>query len=154
MSETRSSVVAGPYRIAPLDRDSAARLAGRLLRFTADQAWENWTADNLLADRPRKWELSLLASDREAAVGYAIVSAPTPDTHHLHHIAVAAGARGKGVGEQLMSALMSRAQSESRSVTLKVHAVNGRAIDFYRRLGFETLKSNDEQLLMSIAPSL
>jgi ribosomal protein S18 acetylase RimI-like enzyme len=152
MLKSRSPVASG-YYVRPLDRDSAERLVARLLQFTADQDWENWTAHNVLANRPRKWELSLLASDPDEPVGYAIVSAPAPDNHHLHHIAVAPDTRGRGIGEQLMGALMSRAQSESCFLTLKVHAVNTRAIDFYCRLGFQILSSVDEQLLMSISPA-
>jgi ribosomal protein S18 acetylase RimI-like enzyme len=135
-----------------LDRDAAARFSSRLLQFTADQDWENWTDANLLADRPRKWELSLIASSLDEPIGYAIVSSPAPTNHHLHHIAVAPGMRGKGVGEQLMRALMDQARSESCSLTLKVYASSAQAIRLYRRLGFQTLSSNDQQLLMSISP--
>lgn len=135
--------------VARLDRDSAERLAAALLAFSADQPWENWTADHLLSERPRKWELSLVAlSDGEPA-GYAILSQPEPNRHHLHRIAVPPALRSQGVGNELMRAAMEQAEFEAASLTLKVHVTNLGAIRFYERLGFTAVNTTDEQLLMA-----
>ncbi len=115
-----------------LDRDRAAALADDLLAMTADSGWDDWTRENLLADRDGKWELSLLATDRAAPVGWAIASR-TDRGVHLHHVVVASGHRSRGVGAVLVRRLLDAA--EPGVLTLKVHPENPRAAAFYERLG-------------------
>lgn len=139
----------GSCTLRRLDRATAERHANLLLCFSADQEWENWTAENLLDERCRKWELSLIALCDDAPVGYAIISAPDEHHHHLHRIAVRPGARRAGVGQTLLKDALSRAQLEHVALTLKVLATNVEAIRFYERLNFQTLSSDERQILMT-----
>jgi len=57
---------------------------------------------------------------------------------HLEAIAVAAGAEGKGVGQQLLSAAENDAVARgAKTITLHVFARNNRAREFYERAGYD-----------------
>ncbi len=57
---------------------------------------------------------------------------------HLEAIAVAAGAEGKGVGQQLLSAAENDAVARgAKTITLHVFARNSRARGFYERAGYD-----------------
>ncbi len=127
-------------RITRLDKDLARALAPRLLSFTADQSWETWSPDNLLDDRPLKWELSRVASEGPVSggrpLGYAILSCVAPGQHHLHRLATDPACRGQGIGAALMKEAAQEARRHGATLSLKVHKTNDGAARFYRRLGF------------------
>ena len=135
-------------KIDTLSRDYAAKHADLLLSFTVDQAWENWTVSNLLGDRPRKWDLSLVQTIDATACGYAIISEAAPAVHHLHHIAVSPSVRGRELGTLLMRSALERAAREECDLRLKVHLTNVDAIRLYERLGFAQVTSDDEYTTM------
>jgi ribosomal protein S18 acetylase RimI-like enzyme len=122
--------------------------SAELLSFTADQGWDSWTADNLLADRPRKWELSLVLTNDLGPCGYAIISEAAPDLHHLHHFAIAPPFRGKGLGSLAVSRALQQAAREQCSLRLKVHKTNTAAFRFYQRLGFAVMDESDEYITL------
>lgn len=64
-------------------------------------------------------------------------SVATPDTHSLVGMWVSAHARGRGVADALVDAVVAQARALGlRRVTLDVEAGNARAIGFYERYGF------------------
>ena len=131
------SEVEPELRVAPLGRELTERWADDLLALGSDLDWDYWTREHLLADRPEKWERSLLALRDEKPVGYAIVS--RKDTAaHLHHLVVAERARGAGIGARLTDELRAAACRDGlERVTLKVLRDSTAAQRFYLRLGFE-----------------
>lgn len=122
--------------IERLTRDEACLRAQTLLSFSRDQEWDDWTVENLLADRSGKWERSLLARIGSAVVGYAIVS-ERDEWLHLHHLMVAPEHRSCGIGKQLVAQLLKEAEAAERPLSLKVHKENAGAIRFYEGLGFK-----------------
>src|SRR5437763_670840 len=91
------------FHCEPLSQPKAKEVGERLLGLGQDQAWENWTLSNLLADRPDKWQLSCYAHCDGTPIGYAIASC-TPDAQvHLHHLVVGMRWRGQGVGRRLLA---------------------------------------------------
>lgn len=108
--------------------------ADALLAMTEDSAWDDWSADHLLASRPEKWERSLIAYRGDEPVGWAIVSR-TERAAHLHHLVVATDVRGRRIGERLVAEALKR-NSDCGALTLKVHPSNEGALRFYDRLGF------------------
>lgn len=55
---------------------------------------------------------------------------------HIIDISLMAAARGHGLGTTILTAIMDRAQTAGKAVTLCVAADNRRALSLYRRLGF------------------
>ena len=126
----------------PLTRERAIQDGEALAVLGADNSWENWTVENLLSERPFKWELSLLAVGGGKPVGYAVASY-TGDVVHLHHLIVGLEWRGRGIGRELLCRLALKAQEMAvRKLSLKVHRQNQRAIAFYTRYGFEISEEN------------
>jgi len=99
--------------------------------------WPKWAFRRVLAS---PGILFLCATLRGETAGYAIAET---DTHGLHitNLAVAEGARGKGVGRALMEALEGWGRRLGmEEFRLEVRESNTGAIDFYRHLGY-SLKS-------------
>jgi ribosomal protein S18 acetylase RimI-like enzyme len=58
---------------------------------------------------------------------------------HLHHFAVAADWRGRGLATILLEASLRHVRAEGRQVKLEVHKSNASAVGLYRKAGFETI---------------
>ncbi|MCX6560209.1 MAG: GNAT family N-acetyltransferase [Candidatus Aminicenantes bacterium] len=58
---------------------------------------------------------------------------------HLHHFAVAAEWRGRGLAKILLEASLRHVRAEGIQVKLEVHKSNGPAVNLYRKAGFETI---------------
>jgi len=94
----------------------------------------------------RPGSFALVAWDDDTAVGYATVviepnqspSWPQPDRYaDLDSLAVAADARGQGIGEALVEHVQAEVEAAGISeVRLFAIAGNHRALAFYERLGF------------------
>jgi [ribosomal protein S18]-alanine N-acetyltransferase len=68
--------------------------------------------------------------------GYAIM-APAGDEAHLLNLCLDEGARGRGLGAQMLDHVMQRARSEGvRVLYLEVRPSNTLALRLYRRAGF------------------
>ena len=127
---------AGHVRVVRLTRAMAERHHAALLALNADSAWENWTREHLLADRPGKWAWSrmLLVDGVPRAFG---VCSDREGCFHLHHLVVGAEQRSSGLGRMLMGVLARVGfRAGFRRMTLKVHLSNPSAVRFYLRLGF------------------
>lgn len=137
-----------PLNIGLLTRTYAESHANELLALGADNDWENWTVENLLAERPGKWELSQLARIGDAAAGYAICSTRAEGLH-LHHFIMGPAFRNRGIGIRLLEHVSGIALGFGLSaITLKVHLKNSRAIRFYERSGFKSGTSEGGLLWM------
>ncbi len=58
--------------------------------------------------------------------------------------------QGKGIGSQILAALIKRARSSSKVVRLQILHENHRARKLYERLGFEVSSTDDTHLTMCI----
>ncbi|HET8741170.1 MAG TPA: GNAT family N-acetyltransferase [Gaiella sp.] len=77
--------------------------------------------------------------------GYGFVDERTPELA----IAVVPSARGKGIGSALLDGLLERARAEGHgAISLSVDRNNARAIELYRRHGFEQVGEDDDSVTM------
>ena len=82
---------------------------------------------------------------RESAPGYGFVNEHTPELA----IAVVPNARGKGVGSELLEALLARAREDGYgAVSLSVDRRNSGAIALYQHHGFEQVGETDDSLTL------
>jgi [ribosomal protein S18]-alanine N-acetyltransferase len=96
--------------------------------------WSEATFRGLL--RRRDAEL-VVALRNDAIIGYAVLWSVL-DQAELGNVAVTAEARGAGVGERLVRAMIERAANRGvREVFLEVRPSNHVARRLYQRLGFE-----------------
>ncbi|VXB83528.1 ribosomal protein S18-alanine N-acetyltransferase [Plantibacter sp. T3] len=104
-----------------------------------------WSADMMRAELSSPHGYYLVATEVDAddatLAGYGGLFAPSrSDDADIQTIAVAAHARGRGLGRLLMQALIEQArQQDVAQVFLEVRADNPVAIALYRSLGFEEL---------------
>jgi GNAT superfamily N-acetyltransferase len=81
---------------------------------------------------------------RRRAPGYGFVDESTPELT----IAVVPSRRGRGLGEQLLAALLERARQEGHTtISLSVERANP-ARHLYERFGFEPVRETDNTLVM------
>lgn len=89
-------------------------------------------------------DTEILVAEGEGRVLGVLCSSYRPDLYHagdncfIEELCVAEQARGRGVGRELMEEVLRRARARG-CVHVSVAALNGnrRAIEFYRRHGFE-----------------
>jgi len=104
-----------------------------------------WSAEMMRSEleSPHGYYLVATDADGDGTVldGYAGLFAPSrSDDADIQTIAVAARARGKGLGRLLMQSLVEQArQQDMKQVFLEVRADNPVAITLYRSLGFDSL---------------
>lgn len=80
-----------------------------------------------------------VADDGGRLAGFVIINMNGPFIGYIRSICVAAGARGSGVGTQLVAFAEERIFRESPNVFLCVSSFNPRARALYERLGYETV---------------
>ena len=81
---------------------------------------------------------------RRNEAGYGFVDEETPELA----VAVVPSRRGRGFGEELLTALMDRARkSGHRALSLAVHRDNP-AIRLYERFGFQPVRTDGETVVM------
>lgn len=132
--------------ITPLTQ-SLAQTYGEMLLALNDSEWENWSLENLLAERPSKWQLSLMVRVDENIAGYAIVSRTESEAVHLHHIVVGPIYRGRGIGHAMIRKISEMAiDLDIHYMTLKVHKTNVRAISLYQKMGFKIIAFDHPEL--------
>src|SRR5262249_54705064 len=109
---------------------------------------------------PRRGDFGLIAEDAGVAVGAAWYRTFAADSHGYGFIdgstpevaiAVQAGHRGRGVGTQLLRALIDHARLDGlAALSLSVEGDNP-ALAIYRRLGFEVVGRNGSACTMRLA---
>ncbi|TNE89712.1 MAG: N-acetyltransferase [Deltaproteobacteria bacterium] len=130
-----------------LDPSEAERLrALRLRSLRADPLVFGGSYDESAARPLSVWERQVadlptwVVSDGDADVGMVRIAPHAEGGGELISLWVAPEARGRGVGERLVHAVLAWADGP---VVLEVRASNGPAIDLYERLGF-TLDAETE----------
>ena len=137
------------FVIEPLTRARAEREADAVIALGRDLAWDDWTPQHLLEERPEKWQLSLIASRDGAPVGYAISSRRGDDVH-IHHVVVDPMVRGAGLGRALLERVARLAvEAGAERVTLKAYHHNTEAIRLFERLGYRQVGSDEALRLMA-----
>ncbi len=104
-----------------------------------------WTRTHLVADRPRKWELSF-ALWTQRPIAYCIMSERL-GLIHINQFMVSAAFRGCGVGARMLGIAMDRGAN-----SLKVHPDNPRAVRFYSAHGWIRNGSENGYLMMYLPP--
>jgi len=118
-----------------IQRANAHHLAeiARIERENFSDPWSVGLLERKLHD-PR---IRFYVAVQDRVLGYAILLILPPEGELLN-IAVDQGHQGRGLGRELLSALMDEANEEGvESIHLEVRAANLSAISLYRALGFE-----------------
>jgi ribosomal protein S18 acetylase RimI-like enzyme len=102
---------------------------------------EDWSGDGDTEDRWRRRlsgvPLNLVAELEDRAAGMVSATAPEKGSSELISMWVAPDARGKGVGNALVSAVADWARRQgAERLILDVRAVNSHAVALYERCGF------------------
>ena len=115
--------------------DLDALLQLELAAFSGDRLRRRQLRHHLIT--PGRW--LLLALEGSNVLGYALLlRRERSSVGRIYSIAVAAAARGRGVGAALMRALAERAsQAGLRELRLEVRDDNTAAQQLYRRLGYQ-----------------
>lgn len=161
--------VAEPFTIRPATADDAAFLTSMLIEMVNWLPERNWTAERILSDPatahyledwPRPGDSGVIAvnpEDRPIGAawlrtfpaddpGYGYVSAEIPELS----IAVAAEARGNGVGAAMLRALHEQARAEGvTAISLSVERANP-ARQLYAAEGYRTVDSGRDSDTMLI----
>jgi ribosomal protein S18 acetylase RimI-like enzyme len=127
---TREAIEAHTAQLVALDRRLVAE-QGR--HYSA----EPWTNESFRAERPLKFELSLLGFWGCDLGGFAIASRAEEANVHIHRFGVDPAARGSGLAAALAEGLHSRARAAgAERITLYVSQGNDTARRFYERVGY------------------
>ncbi|GLY27737.1 ribosomal protein S18-alanine N-acetyltransferase [Kineosporia sp. NBRC 101731] len=103
-----------------------------------DTAWTVEMFWSELAHPETRWYV-VAESAEDELLGYAGLLAPGAEAD-VQTVAVAPAAQGRGVGRQLLDAMIDQARSrEATSLLLEVRADNEQAIRLYTRRGFERI---------------
>lgn len=98
-----------------------------------------WTREQLKSQMPDEHHVFLTATDGEQVLGYVGMMVVL-DEGYISNVAVAPAVRRQGIGDALISELMSRAQErELAFVTLEVRESNAPAIALYEKHGFRAV---------------
>lgn len=85
----------------------------------------------------KKYNINFILKKGEKIIGFLI--ADDNDTYcHLHKIVISAEYRNKGLGKYLIYSLLNK--SKKTKFKLNVRESNTKAINFYKKLGFELVK--------------
>ncbi len=112
---------------------------------------EQFTRESIIQEVGAESNIFLLAYDEEQPVGYARIrennnppSLGTSNAIELARIYATANSIGKGIGKVLMQKCIEIAKAGNREcVWLGVWEKNQRAIDFYKKWGFEKFADHD-----------
>lgn len=125
--------------IERLDKEKAIKNIKELIKIDNVIQDDPWKEDNFLLSLNYKWELSLIALEKNEIIGFLICSLKE-NSIHIHRIAVIPEYQNKKVGSLLMETLIDNCNKlEIKKVTLKVKNNNYDAFKFYKKLGFKIL---------------
>ncbi|WP_043978869.1 GNAT family N-acetyltransferase [Priestia megaterium] len=97
-----------------------------------------WNKENFLLEKEGKWDYSLGIEKNLRLIGYIIASINSVhNSVHIHLFIVAKEYRSKNYGTILLDKFTQLIQqSHQKSITLKVHQENHKAIKFYKSKNF------------------
>ena len=95
-----------------------------------------WSRKEIIADRPMKWDYSLLAMDKDKIIGLRLIS-KKGNTRHHHMTSIDRLYRRSGIGSKLTykSAQMALELGEA-IMTVKVEDGNDMSLNFHLKFGF------------------
>jgi ribosomal protein S18 acetylase RimI-like enzyme len=134
-----------------MDRDFAAALYFDSMRKLLAPLGK-WDEDRVTRRFRRcfRVEQSQIICRGHIDIGWIQVS-ETSDHFHLHQIHIVERFRNRGIGGELITALLRRAQAVARPVVLNVVRGNP-AMSLYARLGFRPVRADAEKVLMRWEP--
>lgn len=134
-----------------LNKDNINKYIVLLLDIEKEVSFDSWNYNNFNVELPLKEILSfILFVDKEVA-GFSVVSQKTNNCVHLHRFCLAKKWRGMGIGKIMMQETINKAQQIKASyLTLKVHANNVQAINFYNYFNFKDLFIQNEYLFKTL----
>jgi [ribosomal protein S18]-alanine N-acetyltransferase len=128
--------VAAPVAARP--EDLAGLCALDAACFSPPWSCDAWRAE--LAGHDRIWRVVHAPADSPDAVGGLLAAGGlwlAPEAAHVLRLAVAPAWRGRGLGSQVVGALVAAATRVGQeALTLEVRAANRTAVSLYRRHGF------------------
>ncbi|MCL2631197.1 MAG: ribosomal protein S18-alanine N-acetyltransferase [Firmicutes bacterium] len=120
-------------QIRKLEKEDILKVSEIEREAFGDRAW----AESLfLAELYDKDKHYFVAYENDTLIGYGGFAHILSEAH-IMNIAVASAHRKKGVGKEILSAILKEAKRLSiTAVTLEVSETNGTAISFYKSFGF------------------
>lgn len=115
----------------PEDLDKVVALYQAANPFSDSDAIREWTSAGLRDHN----DLNLVRATRQDVIGAISAVRINERAVEINDIAVAANQRGKGIGQGLMGALISRV-ALAETLSLWVHEELREVVPFYTRLGF------------------
>jgi len=106
-----------------------------------------WSRKEITADRPMKWDYSLLAMDNKKIAGVWLIS-KKGNTRHHHMTSVDEPYRRAAIGSKMTRVSAFRAQElGEKFLTSKVEEGNDMSMNFHLKLGFTVYgeERNDEE---------
>ena len=117
-----------------------------------------WSREEIIADRPMKWDYSLIAMDNDKIVGVWIISKKGDSRHH-HLGSIDGSYQRAGIGSKIALFSTRRAQElDEKFLTTKVEEGNEMSLNFNLKLGFTVYgeEFNEEEgakyILLRAAP--
>ena len=98
-----------------------------------------WSRANFMDSLASGYDAWVLREPADALAGYFLLMYAL-DEAHLLDVAVAAPLHGRGVGRYLLDRIAARSRAQRMaSILLEVRPSNTRALDVYRRYGYEEI---------------
>lgn len=121
------SVLTKPFMLSNYDQ----------IKRLADQIpGRKWSREEIIADRPMKWEYSLLVMDGQNIIALCLLS-KKENTRHSHMIIVDEEYRGLGIGREMnRKSALEALESGEDYVTTKVAEGLEASLNFQLNLGF------------------
>ena len=114
-----------------------------ILRLERELFDEPYSEETLRRELKLPFSLNLVAKFNGKTVGYCL-SWLISETCELHRIGVKRELQGKGIGRELLNALIQLAsQKGAREILLEVSQRNEKALSFYRKFGFQKIAERE-----------
>ncbi len=122
----------------------------RFLEIDKSTIGEKWNSEHFVLNIPGKWIISMALLIEGNVIAFLIASQKNT-TYHIHRLVVDESLKGKGFGKLLINELVIRAKKKYiRAISLKVHRANLAAIDFYLKMNFLILKSDEVNFYLEL----
>jgi ribosomal protein S18 acetylase RimI-like enzyme len=130
------------------DREFAYRTKKAAFGQYVEQVW-GWDEEEQRRLHAKRYELQEYNVIQLSGVDVGIVAiVREPDCLKLKQIFVLPEYQGKGIGTACTKRVIEEAAASEIPVRLQVLKVNSRAIAFFQRLGFQSVREDDTHLMM------
>lgn len=135
------------FEIADLEKKLLLGQMSDFLKIDEVIGQELWSESNFLSDLPNKWNLSLIATSNKKLIGFLIASRKELSIH-IHRLAIKQQFQSDGIGKTMVLRLIEKGESYKLPITLKVHQENIRALKFYKKLDFKSMRKSGTNIEM------